>query len=42
LFDLVAEYGEHGFGAIDAVYLRRMVRKPQRQCAGAAGDIEHG
>jgi len=42
LFDLVAEHGEHGFGEVDAVYLRRMVREPQRQCARPAGDIEHG
>ena len=42
LFDLVAEHGEHGFGEVDAVYLLGMLRKPQRQCARLAGDIEHG
>ena len=42
LFYLVAEHGEHGFGEVDAVYLFGMLREPECECAGAAGDIEHG
>ena len=42
LFDLVAEHGEHDFGEVDAVHLLGMVREPERQGAGAAGDIEYG
>ncbi len=42
LLDLVAEHGEHGFGEVDAVHLFGLVREPERQGAGAAGDIEYG
>lgn len=42
LFDLVAEDGEHGFGEVDAVYLPGLLREPECECTGAAGDIEYG